>query len=200
MTTLLKKIKYDVIFEPLAGEVECGDQYFIKELDDSVLFAVADGLGHGKEAAYAAKKALEILAKNPRESLENLLKLCHEALHGTRGSAMTMAKIDANNKLMYMAVGNVEGVCWKTDSNAKLTHQTIIVEGGIVGDRIPKFIKVNQIAMAPGDIFILATDGIYTGFEIEPPRLELPEKIAKEIFTTYRNKKDDGLIFVLQLL
>ncbi len=57
MIKKLNRVRYHVISEPLAGQMESGDQYLVKELDHSVLIAVADGLGHGVEAAFAAKKS-----------------------------------------------------------------------------------------------------------------------------------------------
>jgi phosphoserine phosphatase RsbX len=200
MDICLKKIKYTVIVEALEGEVECGDQYLVKELNDGILLAVVDGLGHGEEAAFAAKKAIQTIDAHSNEPIETLFKLCNEALHDTRGAAITIAKISVKYKLSYMAVGNVIGVCWKMDEEAKFERESIFMEGGIVGTRLPLLRQVNEITMAPGNIFILATDGIKTQFEIEPPKLGTPEKIAEKIFTTYRNKNDDGLVLVVQLL
>jgi hypothetical protein len=60
--------------------------------------------------------------------------------------------------------------------------------------------SIHELTLASGDILILATDGINIGFESEPPKLESPANIAKQIFTTYRNYKDDGLVLVVQLL
>ena len=200
MTIHLKQIKYEVIFEPLEGQIECGDQYFIKELADCILIAVVDGLGHGAEAAFAAKKAIQTLDAHANESIETLFKLCNEALCLTRGAAMTIFKIDTRYKLTYMGIGNVMGACWKINESGKLIHNLIVLDPGIVGSRLFPSMQVKEIAMSPGDTFILATDGIKIQFESEPPKVESPEKIAKHIFNTYRNKNDDGLILVAQLL
>jgi phosphoserine phosphatase RsbX len=200
MTTQLKRIKYDVIYEALAGEIECGDQYLIKETDDRTVIAVVDGLGHGEEAAIAAKKAIKTIDDYANESIESLFKLCNEALLDTRGAAMTIVHIDANYKLTYMAVGNVTGVCWKIDESGNVMHHSFLLEGGIVGYRFTSSIRAKELAVGPGDTLILATDGIKAEFEIEPPKLEPPDRLAKTLFDTYRNKKDDGLIFVAKLL
>lgn len=200
MTISLKKVKYEVIFEPLEGQTECGDQYLIKEGADFILLAVVDGLGHGKEAAFAAKKAIQTLVDNASESIETLFKLCDQALLNTRGAAMTVGKIDTRYKLTYMAVGNVIGLCWKIDTNNRMIQHSLFLEGGIVGSRLPPAMEVKEIDMTPGDTVILATDGIKPEVEIEPPQLGSPEKIARQIFNIYRNKNDDGLILVAQLL
>jgi negative regulator of sigma-B (phosphoserine phosphatase) len=199
MGACLKKVKFEVIFEPFRGEMDCGDQYLVKELDDFTLVVVVDGLGHGSDAAFAAKKAIYTLEAHAKEPIETLFKLCNESLHDTRGAAMTIVKIDSDYKLTYAAIGNVLGVCWKMDSNCKLRRESIFMEGGIVGCRLPSVV-VKEIAMGAGDTFILATDGIKSQFEIEPPKFDSPQKIAEQIFSAYRNKNDDGLVLVLQLL
>jgi hypothetical protein len=193
------KLKYKVISEALEGEVECGDQYLVKELTGSQLIAVIDGLGHGIEAAKAANKAIQIIDANANQNIEDIFKICDQELHNMRGAAMTVVKIDANYKLTYMAIGNVMGVCWKMDKD-RLTRQSLFLEGGIVGSRFSSFACEKQILMSQGDTLILATDGIKVGFENEPPSLESLEKIAQRIFTSYRNIKDDGLVLVVKLL
>jgi negative regulator of sigma-B (phosphoserine phosphatase) len=199
MAVQLKQIKYEAILEALAGETECGDQYLVKELPDSTLIAVVDGLGHGVNAALAAKKAIQVLDDYATESVEKLFKLCNEALKETRGAAMTIAKLSLQYKLTYMGVGNVTGIYWKFNQFNQLKQTLFSLENGIVGTQLPPM-QAEEITMSPGDIFILATDGINIQFAHEPPKLSSPDKIAENIFQIYRNKKDDGLIMVVQLL
>ena len=54
-------LTYSVFSEAVPGEEVCGDQWLIKEFPDALLVAVADGLGHGKEAAEASTAAMEVL-------------------------------------------------------------------------------------------------------------------------------------------
>lgn len=200
MATSLKRVKYEVISEALQGERECGDQYFIKELPEFTLLAVIDGLGHGDDAAHAAKKAIQTIDDHANEPIETVFKHCDEALHDTRGAAITIVQIDLKYNLSYMAIGNVTGVCWRIDEMGKLMRQALFLEGGIVGYRFPSQIHTKEVPMAPGDLLIMATDGIKIQFESEAAKLETPEVVAQHIFDTYRNKSDDGLILVAQLL
>ena len=199
MVTQLKHLKYEVVCEALTGESVCGDQYLVKQLNDSILIAVADGLGHGSEAAFAAKKALEILDTYANESIVRLVQICDRELHNTRGIALTLALIDGNNTLTYLAIGNVAGVCWQHDEEANWSRQSLFTQGGIVGSELSS-LQPNSITLKPGDIFVLATDGIQEKFEFESPNLDCPEIMARRLFTTYRNSKDDGLILVAQFL
>lgn len=197
MPVTLKRLKYEVLYEALKGEIACGDHYIIKELDDSILIAVIDGLGHGEEAAFAAKKAATVMEENADKTVEQIFHICNQELADTRGVVMTALKVDANYKLRYMAIGNVMGVCWKIDKD-KLIRLPLFTEGGIVGSRIPAFVREKEVIINPGATLILATDGIKTEFEIESPTFESPDVIAQRIFTSYRNIKDDGLVLVAQ--
>jgi negative regulator of sigma-B (phosphoserine phosphatase) len=198
--TCLKQIHYEVISEALAGEIACGDQYLVKEMEDSTLLAVVDGLGHGEEAAYAAKTALAIMDANAHQSLATLFQLCHEGLQSTRGAAITMVKLYKSERIMtYKCIGNVIGVHWHIDERSNLKRDSFFMEGGIVGYRLPAPKPIKEVVVGIGDTLILATDGIKKQFEIETPAWDLPDKIAQKIFSRFHNKNDDALVLVARL-
>jgi hypothetical protein len=199
VTISLKQLQYDVIFEALEGQTVCGDQYLIKETADFTLLMVVDGLGHGSEAADAAQQAIETVDANAAEPIETIFTLCNQALLQTRGAAMTIVKLDLNYKMTYKAIGNVMGVLWHIDERSRLQSKSFFLEGGIVGYQLPSSLHENEFTCNAGDTIILATDGLKNQFETYPPRFETPDKIATGIFSTYRNKKDDGLVLVAQL-
>ncbi|MBA2651373.1 MAG: SpoIIE family protein phosphatase [Tatlockia sp.] len=199
MTISLKQIQYDVIFEALEGETVCGDHYLIKELRDSTLLMVVDGLGHGPDAAHAAKTAIETVDAHAAKPIETLFELCHQALNQTRGAAITIVKLDLNYNMTYKAIGNVMGVHWHIDERSKLKQKSFLLEGGIVGYELPLSSTVREVSCQAGDTIIIATDGLKNQFETEPPRFETSDKIAEQLFSTYRNKKDDGLVLVARL-
>src|ERR1700759_605877 len=94
---------------PRPGEHVCGDQSLAVGVDDrAALFGVLDGLGHGPAAASAATTGVDVLKGACGERLEVLVQLCHRVLAGTRGAAMTLARIDfAAGQLSWTGVGNV---------------------------------------------------------------------------------------------
>ena len=64
---------------------ESGDQYLVsRTADGGVLVAVADGLGHGPEAASAAKTAIAVLEASDERELGARFLRCHERLRDTR--------------------------------------------------------------------------------------------------------------------
>ena len=75
---------------------------------DAALFGVIDGLGHGPAAETAALRAVEAVTRARGERLEVLVQLCHRVLAGTRGVAMTLARVDFEaGVLAWTGVGNV---------------------------------------------------------------------------------------------
>src|SRR3989442_1022947 len=84
-------IEWAVAAAPLAGESESGDLHLVKRVGRGTLVAAVDGLGHGAEAAAAARAAVAALDRYAEESLPPLVRRCHEALAGSRGGVMSPA-------------------------------------------------------------------------------------------------------------
>src|SRR2546425_10366483 len=82
-------IDWGVATSALAGE--SGDLSLVKPVATGVLLGVVDGLGHGAEAATAARAAVAVLDRQADESLVPLAKACHQAVIGTRGVVRSLA-------------------------------------------------------------------------------------------------------------
>src|SRR5436190_12658463 len=76
---------------------------------DGPLAAVMDGLGHGPEAASAARQAAGILEASAGEPVIALVQRCHDGLRRTRGVVMSLASFTVRDSAMaWIGVGNVE--------------------------------------------------------------------------------------------
>src|SRR5438128_10287518 len=84
-------IDWGVATLALAGEMESGDLHLVKRVGRGTLVAAVDGLGHGAEAAAAARAAVAALDRYAEESLPPLVRRCHEALAGSRGAVTRLA-------------------------------------------------------------------------------------------------------------
>src|SRR5689334_23199062 len=73
------------------GEAMSGDLAVVSLLPEGALVAGIDGLGHGSEAARAARKAAEVVCEGRSRDLVMLVQRCHAALRGTRGAAISLA-------------------------------------------------------------------------------------------------------------
>jgi serine phosphatase RsbU (regulator of sigma subunit) len=188
----------------LTGQTVSGDLHVVTPFPAGVLVGVIDGLGHGTEAAAAAKIAVATLTSYAHEPIVTLLKRCHEQLRGTRGVAMSLASFTAqDSSLTWVGVGNVEGVLWRANRNVQPPQEAIPLRGGVVGYQLPP-LRVTVHSVARGDILIFATDGIRSGFAREPlsgPLLQQrPQFLADRFLAQYGKNTDDALVLVARYL
>jgi len=155
-------IEWAAARRPVPGEEVCGDFPIAVEVGSTAaLFGVADGLGHGAAAETAALRAAEVVSRSRTEPPDVLLQLCHRGLADTRGAAITLARIDfETDTLSWIGIGNVTAdLVAKTPGGAQIRASALLA-GGIVGYRIPHALATHQVSIGPGDLLVMATDGI----------------------------------------
>jgi len=163
-------------------------------------FAFAlDALGHGPEAARTAASASEFLATaSPSDSLEGLFLQCHQQLRDTRGVALCLARIDAGTDMMsWLSVGNIQAVHIQLDRQGLPNYESLIMRGGVVGDRLPE-LKASHTRLFPGDVIVLASDGIEYGWQSEFRADISPRELASALMNRHRLLKDDALVTVMR--
>jgi negative regulator of sigma-B (phosphoserine phosphatase) len=169
----------------------CGDQHVVWQEGSLALFAVADGLGHGKHAADAATTATHSL---DGATLSDRLRACHEALHGTRGAAVMLAAWDPHlGELRLAGVGNVAATLIR---HASPRRGSVMGLPGIVGHRIPRRIHESRRVLDVGDTLVIATDGIAPDLPTVPGSLR-PAAVAREIIAS-SSITDDALVLVAE--
>lgn len=195
-----RKLDWAVASYPLPGEKESGDVFVVQEHANGVLVGVIDGLGHGIEAAHAARQAVEVISKVPHESVISIIRRAHQELMQTRGVVMSLASFFFGDDTMtWISVGNVDGVVVHRDPGMgqNLTH--IVQRGGVVGYQLPP-LHASVLPMAAGDTIILATDGIKPEFYDELHLRESSEALAHDIGERFRKENDDALVLVIRYL
>jgi serine/threonine protein phosphatase PrpC len=191
-------LEWAVAARPIPGQSVSGDQCVVRVTDTEALLAVIDGLGHGPEAAAAAEQAVDVLRDNPAEPVEVLLVLCHTALARTRGAAVTVASINATKGSMsWLGVGNVEAVLLRgvPSGNAPGGSSTewALLHGGIVGYQLPT-LRPREIDLQPGDMLLMATDGIARSFAQDASMVAGPARLADRILENLARPNDDALV------
>lgn len=181
-----------------SGEAECGDQQLVQAFPDGVLMAVIDGLGHGSEAAQAAKVAARTLQDNAHENVVSLIQRCHESLLHGRGAVMSVASFDfATWTMTWIGVGNVSGLFLRPDGD-KPQRQTLLLRGGVVGGSLPS-LQAKSIPFGVGDSLIFATDGVndfYDGVNLN----EGSQQSADRLLATYLKGDDDAMVLVARFM
>jgi hypothetical protein len=182
---------------PMVAGTESGDSHVVRQLPEGVLAAVIDGVGHGNEAADAARIAGRTLTSSPHEDTVSLVWRCHEALKHTRGAVMTLLFFSPSGAMTWIGVGNIEGVIFRCDGTGCVRANHVVLRGGVVGHRLPP-LRAESLTMLPHDTVVVATDGIRAEFSDAFVPGDEPQAIADQIMARYRKGTDDALVLVVR--
>jgi serine phosphatase RsbU (regulator of sigma subunit) len=183
---------------PLPTEYTSGDRGIAVDIGgEAALFGVVDGLGHGPDAASAALRAVDVVQRGASERLEVLVQLCHRALAGTRGVAMTLARVDfAANTLAWAGVGNVTADLVAKAPTGVQVRASARLAAGIVGYRIPEIGPAEVVSLRTGDLIVLSTDGIVEDYLDHIDFAAPAVVIAEELLRKDAKETDDAMVLV----
>jgi phosphoserine phosphatase RsbX len=192
----LGPIEWAAEARPRPGESICGDKLIAVDVDGAAaLIGVLDGLGHGTEAAQAAKRGVDVLRSGAAEPLDVLIQRCHNALLGTRGAAMTLARIDFRaDTLSWIGVGNVAADIVAKHPAGVEVRSSVRLAGGIVGYRIPEALTPQEFSIRPGDLLVMASDGIVEDHLDDIDFSASSLSIADHTLRTHFKGNDDALV------
>jgi len=189
-------IEYGIAKSVVPGEKESGDHHLVCCSKSSLLIAAIDGLGHGEEAANAAKAATAVLRQEVNSPIISTVERCHEKLRTTRGVVMSLASVDPVHGMMtWLGVGNVQGVLMRCCPKGGTAKEILLLRGGVVGGQLPAL----QAAVLPvfkGDTLVFVTDGVRSEFVESLTTLESPQRAAERILKRYQSGTDDALVLV----
>jgi len=185
---------------PVTGEQACGDAWAMRaggRAEEATSFMLADGLGHGPDAACAANLAVAIFAKNALRSPGEILHLIHEGLHGSRGAAVAVAQVSgaavAPRIVRYAGVGNICGLilCGAASHHLASYNGT----AGLEVHKIEEFVY----PWPQGGTLVLHSDGVATHWALQDyPGLaqKHPALIAGVLFRDFQRPRDDSTVLV----
>lgn len=188
----LPMLDVGVVCLPVHGEQECGDAWAMQTHLDVTSILLADGLGHGPDAAIASALAVSIFEKNARCSPAELLALIHDGLRETRGAAVAVAELSlASGSLRYAGLGNISGLIVSDD---KARH--LVSKPGTAGQVAGNIIQFSTPWPKDG-LLVLHSDGISTHWALmDYPGLSQkhPALIAGVLYRDYKNVRDDSTV------
>jgi serine/threonine protein phosphatase PrpC len=138
------------------GEVVAGDVTAIVENRHRLLTALADGLGHGRDARRSAERAIDAVCGLAFESLDGALHAAHDALIGRkmRGAVIGLALFDADAQTVTFAgVGNIDLIV--VDG----VVSRLAAQHGILGAAFPH-VRTSTLTFSPKMLALLCSDGI----------------------------------------
>jgi hypothetical protein len=176
---------------PLVGFAECGDTFVVESSPGgALLVAVVDGLGHGAEAALAARAAAEAIRGHLDLPVAEILRQCDRALQATRGAAVGVLRIEENGRGEFCGIGNVEVQGLEGEAPG------LFCLAGIVGHNL-RTVRAMPCAMRPGDVYCLHSDGVTARGNLRSCLPGAPEAVARRIVESFGRSHDDATAVVL---
>lgn len=181
------------------GEQVSGDGWTVRPLDDHWLVGVADGLGHGPEAAEASDRMMALLHQAPAStalaaSPAALLERAHDPMRMTRGAAVTLVRLDLNPPaLVVSGAGNVSGRLI-----SGVVDRSLMVQHGTLGVQVRR-LQDMRYDWPPHAVLVLHSDGIQTRWKLDdvPGLLQAgPAVIAGWILRDHLRGRDDATVVV----
>jgi anti-sigma regulatory factor (Ser/Thr protein kinase) len=178
---------------PMPGQDVCGDSWSAAIGAEETTLLVADGLGHGPEAAEASVEAVRLFHRFIGHRAPVLLEYIHGGLRATRGAAVSVARFQpASSKIIYVGVGNIAGVVFAGGELRRMVSMP-----GTAGHNARK-IQAFEYPFTAG-LVILHSDGIASSWTLERyPNIAArhPTLIAAVLYRDLARHRDDATVLV----
>ena len=176
------------------GETVCGDDWAVALDGADASLMMADGLGHGPEAAKASAAACEVFVGQPFGDMAATLADMHTALQTTRGAAVSCLLM-SGDQLRCAGAGNVlvRLISGVFDKGMATQH-------GTVGLQMRKTHE-STLAMPQHALAIMHSDGIESRWDparIRPLLDRDPTLIAALLVRDHTRHRDDATVVVLR--
>lgn len=176
-------------------ETVSGDAWGVCESRSGSSLMLADGLGHGPDAAQAAERA--IAALRPDEAVDVTLERVHAALRPTRGAAVALGRVDLGRRVLQFAgVGNVAATLVSRGSSKSLASLS-----GTAGRHVRK-IRAFDYPLPDAGLLVMHSDGCRSGWDLDADpglRRKSPIVIAATLIRDWERGRDDVSVVVLPL-
>jgi hypothetical protein len=179
---------------PHPNEEVCGDAWLVAENDTHRTMLVADGLGHGSEAAAAATEAARLFQRMHSQPIGQLLESLHLGLRSTRGAAVAVARISKlDHAVAFGGIGNIAGAIVEPQQIRRMVSMS-----GTAGHNARKIHTFAYQCGAAG-IIVMASDGLGThwSFDRYPGLINAhPSLIAAVLYRDHSRRRDDVTVLV----
>jgi anti-sigma regulatory factor (Ser/Thr protein kinase) len=176
------------------GEDVCGDAWATVATPAGCRVLVVDGLGHGPDAAAAARIAVRLFRESRGATIEDGMQRMHDGLRATRGASLGIAELDAERRLVsFVGVGNVAAM---VASAAGTRH--LVSHNGTAGHQLRR-IQVFTAPWPAGALVLLHSDGLASHWTLDRyPGLSAryPTLVAGVLYRDHRRGRDDTTVVV----
>jgi anti-sigma regulatory factor (Ser/Thr protein kinase) len=176
----------------------CGDAWLVLEQRERTLVVIADGLGHGPEAATASSEAIRVICDMSDASLTQMVDASHLALRATRGAACAIASIRPDQRAIEFAgIGNITAALHFADG----TTRSLASLNGTVGHSMRK-VQEFRYECPLGGLLLMHSDGINSRWKLDNyPGLTQhhPALSAGAVFRDALRGTDDATVIALRI-
>jgi len=181
---------------PKPGEDVCGDDWAVRTQAGRLVVLVVDGLGHGPDAAVAARTAVQVFLEERAAAPADGVQIIHDALRSTRGAAVAIAEIDREQRLVrFSGVGNIGGwVLSGGQSRSMVSHH------GTAGVAVRKITEFTY-AWPERALLVMHSDGLGSRWNLDAyPGLSgrHPALVAGVLYRDFVRGRDDATIVVVR--
>ncbi|MGZ3182118.1 MAG: ATP-binding protein [Telluria sp.] len=185
-----------VVCLPLPSEDVSGDSWSAALAPTEACIAVADGLGHGPDAARASELAADVALRAPHLPVASLLDDVHHALRPTRGAAVALAQVDTHaDAIRFAGIGNIAAHVFNGAE-----HKQLVSHNGIVGSNVRK-VQEFSLPWRAGALLVMHSDGLATRWDMDAyPGLASchPALVAAVLYRDFARGRDDVTVLVLR--
>jgi len=181
----------------MAGEEVCGDAWSVDRVEGESAryrFLVADGLGHGPDAARASRAAVVSFLEQGGADMLQVMRGAHEEMRSTRGAAVALAELRARDgKLEFVGVGNISAAIVSPSG-----IQRLVSMNGTLGHQMSR-LQSFPYAWTPVSRLVMCSDGLATQWRVDryPGLLSHhPALLAGVLYRDFCRGRDDATVLV----
>ena len=178
------------------GEIVSGDAWAFAADGQRAALLVADGLGHGPEAAEASHEAVRVFRVAPFDAPGKVIDQVHQALRTTRGAAVALANVDLiARKVLFCGVGNIAGRLISGVEDRSMASQH-----GTAGVQIRRVTDLAYDWPAHG-LLIMHSDGLTARWDVKGASALLrqhPTVVAAWLMRDHCRGRDDATVVVVK--
>jgi negative regulator of sigma-B (phosphoserine phosphatase) len=176
---------------PHQGLSCCGDAAVVAHKQGVSLFALADALGHGPDAAKSAKALAAHVEGMADRPLREVFERSARVLQGLRGAVMSMVRVSGGT-VVFAGIGNVE-LYGPPGARRPATSP------GTLGGPLRHYSE-HPLSVEPGQRWVLASDGLKArdlSKSLEASRALAPYEAAQKLIELAGRENDDAGVVVL---
>ena len=181
---------------PFIGEAVAGDAAIVREVEDGLVVALVDVLGHGIEAHDVAVRIVDFLERSTVSDPAALMTALHQHLRGSRGAAAGICHINRNEGILrFVGHGNTRARrLWQQPSR-------LVSKDGLIGSAIRGH-NLQTMAIEPGDVLLFYSDGVTDRFDLDDYRHAISDtarSLARNVIEMFGKDYDDAACIAIRV-